>query len=206
MKTEVTRLSINNEMDVVLAHRRAMQIARFSGISLSEQTRFATAVSEICRNCLEYADGGDIIFSVLKKDEKYLVEAEVIDKGNGITNLTKILSRDPHQYKGRGLGIVYARRLSDDFEIKSGAKGTIVRIRKYFVSKNNLVSKLIIEGWKKHLLDEPPLSAYEELKIRNLQLLELTEEMREQIEKLDHQFEEIARLNHRIQNSNKNMQ
>ena len=57
---EILKLDIHNEMDVMLAHRRAMQFAKFSGISLAEQTRFATAVSEICRNTMEYARKGAI--------------------------------------------------------------------------------------------------------------------------------------------------
>ena len=60
-------LDINNEMDIMLAHRRGMQFAKFSGMSLSEQTRFATAVSEICRNCIEYAFKGHIQFSILDR-------------------------------------------------------------------------------------------------------------------------------------------
>ncbi|MCG2614263.1 sensor histidine kinase [Terrimonas sp. NA20] len=199
MKIEVTKLNIANEMDVVLAHRRAMQIAKFAGISLPEQTRFATAVSEICRNCLEYAREGNIIFYADNDSEKAAIEAEIRDKGKGITGLDKILERDPLTYRGRGLGIIFARRLSDQFEIRSGTGGTVVRIRKTSFSKKTSLSKIIIDGWKKHIQDEPSLSAYEELKIRNAQLLEITDELRQQ-------KDQIELLNQRLRQSNKNMQ
>ncbi len=199
MKIEVTKLNIINEMDVVLAHRRAMQIAKFAGISLPEQTRFATAVSEICRNCLEYAREGNIIFYADNDSEKAAIEAEIRDKGKGISGLDKILQRDPLTYKGRGLGIIFARRLSDQFDIKSNAGGTTVHIRKTSINKKSSLSKIIIEGWKRHIQDEPSLSAYEELKIRNAQLLELTDELRQQ-------KDQIELLNQRLRQSNKNMQ
>ena len=199
MKIEVTKLNIINEMDVVLAHRRAMQIAKFAGITLPEQTRFATAVSEICRNCLEYAREGNIIFYADNDSEKAAIEAEIRDKGKGISGLDKILQRDPLTYKGRGLGIIFARRLSDVFDIKSNTSGTTVRIRKTSINRKSSLSKIIIDGWKKHIHDEPSLSAYEELKIRNAQLLELTDELRQQ-------KDQIELLNQRLRQSNKNMQ
>lgn len=199
MKLEVTRVGISNEIDIVLAHRRAMQMARLGGVSLPEQTRFATAVSEICRNCLEYAREGMIVFYVDNNPDRPAVEAEVTDKGKGIEKLQEILVRDPNVYRGRGLGIVFARRLSDEFEINSRPDGTTVRIRKNIAVKNTLLSRLIIEGWKKHIMEEPALSAYEELKLRNNQLLELTEELRDQ-------KEHIEALNMQLRQRNKNMQ
>ncbi|MBO9660345.1 MAG: sensor histidine kinase, partial [Chitinophagaceae bacterium] len=168
-------------------------------ISLPEQTRFATAVSEICRNCIEYAKEGNIIFSAENDPNSTGIEAEIRDKGKGITGLDKILQRDPFTYKGRGLGIIFARRLSDEFEIKSGAGGTTVRIRKSSINRRSSFSRLVIDGWRKHIQDEPILSAYEELKIRNAQLLELTDELRQQ-------KEQIELLNQRLRHSNKNMQ
>ena len=60
MEFPVMTLDINNEMDIMLAHKRGMQLAKFLGINLSEQTRFATAVSEICRNSLEFASKASI--------------------------------------------------------------------------------------------------------------------------------------------------
>lgn len=204
MKIEVTALDIYNEMDVVLSHRRAMQIAKFAGISLPEQTRFATAVSEICRNVLEYVGSGAIVFNV-QQDETNHVEAIITDKGKGIAALDKILQRDPMQYKGRGLGIVYARRLCDRFDIRTSAKGTAVTMQKNLPPRDSLLSKVVIEGWKKHMQSEPSLSAYEELKVRNLQLLQLTDELKQQKEQLDQQYAEIDLLNRRLQQHNANM-
>ena len=73
----ILSIDIQNEMDIILAHRRGMQLARFSGVSLSEQTRFATAVSEISRNALEYAGHGVIKFEIILAHEQSLLTATV---------------------------------------------------------------------------------------------------------------------------------
>lgn len=198
-------LEISNEMDVMLAHRRGMQFAKFSGISLSEQTRFATAVSEICRNSLEYAVKGQIFFAVIHNADRLLLEAVIQDKGKGIKDLPEILKRKPEQVKGRGVGIVYAQKLSDIFHITSKASGTTVTIQKNIPVAASLINNLIVKGWVAHLQKEPAISAYEELKIRNVQLMELTEELRQNSLLVSVQMEEIKTLNAQLSDSNDRM-
>lgn len=201
----ILKLDIQNEMDVMLAHRRAMQFAKFSGIGLAEQTRFATAVSEIGRNALEYAGKGAISFTITKGQSDFYLEAIITDQGKGITNVPEILNRNPETHRGRGLGIVYANRLADTFRINSTTKGTIVVIQKNIPVKNGLINKLVIAGWLKHLANEPAISAYEELKLRNSQLLELTEELTANGEMVDKQMIEIRQLNMQLSENNERM-
>ncbi|RYG47287.1 MAG: PAS domain-containing sensor histidine kinase [Chitinophagaceae bacterium] len=51
---ELARVTLQNEMDLILAHKRSMKLAELSGLSLSAQTTFATAVSEISRHTIEF--------------------------------------------------------------------------------------------------------------------------------------------------------
>lgn len=201
----ILTLDIANEMDVMLAHRRGMQFAKFSGTSLSEQTRFGTAVSEICRNSLEYAGHGNISFSIVKKGKRLYLEAIVQDKGKGIANLSEILQRKPEQVRGRGIGIAYAQKLLDGFKIVSKSTGTTVTLQKNIPVSSNLINKLVIQGWITHLQKEPVISAYEELKIRNMQLLELTEELRNNGNLVQQQIAEIRKLNDKLSGSNEQM-
>jgi signal transduction histidine kinase len=206
METPIMALDINNEMDIMLAHRRGMQFAKFSGMSLSEQTRFATAVSEICRNCIEYAFKGHIQFSILKNADKHALSAVIKDEGKGIKDLDEVMARKTLHYKGRGLGIVYAKKLTDEFNIVSNSKGTTVRLKKYIPAKSAaLINNLVVQGWIKHLQNEPAISAYEELKMRNIHLVELTEEMRSNAATVEAQMEEIKKLNERLYANNERM-
>ena len=47
--------AVRHEQDVVTARQRAAQIGALLGFDTSEQTRIATAVSEIVRNAFRYA-------------------------------------------------------------------------------------------------------------------------------------------------------
>ena len=50
MSYSITSLSIEYEHDVVLARQRAREIAALLGFDNQDQTRVATAVSELARN------------------------------------------------------------------------------------------------------------------------------------------------------------
>src|SRR5690606_2528333 len=87
MTGAILRVRILHETDVVLARQRARQIAALLGLDAQDQTRFATAASELARNAFRYAGGGSIEFFL--QDDTLL--ARVTDQGPGIPNLREIL-------------------------------------------------------------------------------------------------------------------
>ena len=64
MSVTLLTLQIRLEPDVVLARQRARQLAELLGFDTQEQTRIATAVSEVARNAFRYAGGGKAVFVV----------------------------------------------------------------------------------------------------------------------------------------------
>ena len=62
MQLKLITMEIRYEHDVVLARQRARTIAAFLKFDVQDQTRIATAVSEIARNCFEYAGAGSVDF------------------------------------------------------------------------------------------------------------------------------------------------
>ena len=58
MNRPLLTLEVRLEHDVVLARQRARQVAGLLGFDAQDQTRVATAVSEIARNAFQYAGGG----------------------------------------------------------------------------------------------------------------------------------------------------
>jgi len=202
MRTEISEIELNNEWDLVLAHRRTIQICKFAGLSIADQTRFATAVSEIGRNCLLHCGSGKITFTIVKTNDTFKFETIIADEGPGISNLEDILTRDPQTHKGRGIGIVFAKKLADVFWINSTTKGTSVTLEKFIPSSGNPINDLILKGWIKHLKNEPDVSPYEELKTKNQQLMQLTEELRAEKLKVDEQVNQIRKLNAQLESSN----
>ncbi len=202
---DILTIDINNELDIMLSHRRGMQFSKYCGITLSEQTRFATAISELCRNVVEFAKTGTISFSILQEQDLTALVAVVKDEGPGIKDLAKILERKPETFRGRGVGLVFARKLSDKFKIQSTSKGTQVTIQKIIPLHKTVINRLVVQGWIKHLASEPTISPYEELKIRNIQLVELTDELSAKADTVEQQIEEIKKLNLQLSRSNQQM-
>src|SRR5688500_6207025 len=81
---EIAKVILENEMDLILAHKRSMKLAELAGLSLSAQTTFATAVSEVSRSPIENGRVGQLILSVdNSKRDKYIVATLTEEKHNG---------------------------------------------------------------------------------------------------------------------------
>ncbi|TFW01156.1 histidine kinase [Oxalobacteraceae bacterium OM1] len=124
-------LAIETETDVVAARQRARRIAELCGFSAQDQTKIATAVSELARNIYNYARRGKVEFFL---DAEALPQSLVVrldDNGPGIANLDLVLSGRYQSATGMGLGLVGARRLMDGFSIEAQpGHGTHVVLRK----------------------------------------------------------------------------
>src|SRR2546428_14057474 len=100
----ILTLQICFEHDVVLARQRARQISQFLGFDDREQTRIATAVSEIARNALGYAGGGRIEFQLDRDSEPEALLIRISDSGAGIQELPAIFEGRYRSKTGMGMG------------------------------------------------------------------------------------------------------
>src|SRR5262245_43865602 len=139
MKVPLLSVRIRDEQDVVNARQRARQVAQWLGFDSTEQTRIATAVSEIARNAFAYAGGGNVDFVVEGAMPPQLLTIVVSDRGPGIEQLDDVMTgryRSPH---GMGLGIVGTRRLMDQFDVRSDTHGTRFTLKKLLPRRSKLV-------------------------------------------------------------------
>src|SRR5262245_46743436 len=128
MSKSILSMELRGEHDVVLARQRARQIAGLVGLDSQDQTRLATAVSEIARNAFQYAGGGRVEFLV---DGTGALVVRVRDAGPGIEGLAAILDGRYRSPTGMGVGILGVRRLMDRFHIESApGAGTTVELGK----------------------------------------------------------------------------
>jgi serine/threonine-protein kinase RsbT len=122
-------IDIREEVDIVRARGRARGFAEAVGFGPTDQTKIATAVSEVSRNILVYAREGTV--SLLPLIAKRGIRIEARDRGPGITDLDGILAGGYHSKTGMGLGLRGCRRLMDRFEVETGRnKGTVVIMEK----------------------------------------------------------------------------
>lgn len=198
IKRDILKIQLQNELDVVLSYKRAIQLSEFTGMNISAQTKFATAVSEICRNVLEHVGEGVIRFRLSEKGSLYL-EAVVVDRGRGIPNVAELLAQEHAPTRGKGCGIIHAKKLVDQFFVESSpATGTQVKLWKKIPLHHPPINESIIKGWADYFADEAYASPYEEIKKQNGHLLEVLEELRVKNIQAEVQLEEIKRLNNEL--------
>src|ERR1700760_1951945 len=124
----IVSVPIETESDVVAVRQRARRIAELLGFERQDQTRIATAVSELARNAFGYAGGGRAEFAIDASGSAQTLKIRISDQGKGIANLQDILDGRYRSQSGMGLGLMGARRLMNHFHITSSPSGTIVEI------------------------------------------------------------------------------
>src|SRR5512144_1273501 len=90
MLKRILFIQIADDRDVVAARQRARQISGLLGFDVQDQTRVATAVSEIARNALIHARGGTVEFAMDLASPQSLV-IRIGDRGPGIKDLSAVL-------------------------------------------------------------------------------------------------------------------
>ena len=126
------RIPIRTDADVVAARRQGRELAARAGLSATELTIVATAISEIARNIVMFAKRGEIIVSLVGENGRQGVTVVARDAGPGIPDLERAIQDGYSGYGGMGLGLPGARRLMDEFDITSEVdKGTTVTMTKW---------------------------------------------------------------------------
>ena len=192
----ILKAEIRYEQDVVSARQRARQIGALVGFDAQDQTRLATAVSEIARNAFQYARGGRLEFTLEGQTPPQLLVIRVSDQGPGIRNVDHVLSGEYSSKTGMGLGIVGARRLMDRFEIQSSPGGTSVSMCKLLPRRAPFVSTQMLPQLSAELIRLGPSDLMEELRRQNGDLLRALDELRQR-------QDELASLNRELEDTNR---
>jgi serine/threonine-protein kinase RsbT len=119
------------EHDVALAARAARELAEACGLSRVEAQHVATAVSEVARNAVKYAVGGEVELAPAERGGRRGLRVVVRDRGPGIADVAAALRDGVSSGGSLGLGLPGARRLMDDFAIRSGPEGSEVAMARW---------------------------------------------------------------------------
>ena len=129
--TRTERLAIRSSEDVVKVRQETRVFAVAAGLSLVDQTKIITAASELARNIVDYAAGGEVRLDVIEDGGRCGVRLAFEDQGPGIPDVEVALKDGFTTGSGLGLGLGGARRLANEFAIESkvgnGTKVTITR-------------------------------------------------------------------------------
>jgi serine/threonine-protein kinase RsbT len=127
-----TRVSIEHEGDIVTARQKGRELAASRGLTVTEQTLVATAISEVARNIVVYARRGEVVLSALEDHGRRGLMVVARDEGPGIADPALAMRDGYTTGNSLGMGLPGAKRLMDEFELSSAVgKGTTVTMKKW---------------------------------------------------------------------------
>jgi signal transduction histidine kinase len=168
MNYEITRLSLENEMDLVLGHKRSIRLGEMLNLSLTSQTSFTTAISECCREVLERTRTGLLIVTIVLDPDKAYLSATIryMDPGADLSSTREALN--------------YAKRLVSDLSVYTEEYLHNIELRINIPRAARLTEakiQQIIDAFKK----ENPSSPYEQVKLKKDELNRIASEQEEQL-------------------------
>lgn len=125
-------MQVVKDQDVVPFRNRVKECAAKIKMGLVNQTKLITAASELGRNMLKYANGGETLIEIVTRGRDNGVRLTFKDNGPGISDIGLAMKDGYSTGKSLGLGLPGAKRLVNEFEIESEVgKGTTVVVIKW---------------------------------------------------------------------------
>jgi len=126
---DLQTISIAQDQDIVTARAAARNLAKTLGFGMADQTRLATAVSELTRNILRYAKNGNCYIEEDSDDQVTAIKIVIEDQGPGIPDIELAMQDGYTSGSGLGAGLPGTKRLVHEFDIMSEPGHTRISIR-----------------------------------------------------------------------------
>ena len=188
---ELTSLPLAEENDAALARSVALRFGEAAGLSSPEQTRFATAVSEITRHAVQ-CGGGALDFAVAEQDGAYRLQATVQLTGS---------PPDGAASASPGEELRIARRMSDTLHIDTVDGRQRITITKQLPTEVAVTATVVIQ-WEEQILRSGALSVVDLLRHQKGELARALDALREKEAQLQANMEEISALNRELEETN----
>jgi serine/threonine-protein kinase RsbT len=101
------------------------------GFNPVQAAKLLTAVSEIARNILKYAEKGWLEVTLHTHLNRIGVQVDAIDFGHGIADIELAMQESYSSGGTLGQGLPGAKRLVDEFHIESSNHGTKVTVKSW---------------------------------------------------------------------------
>lgn len=127
---ELLRMQIEDMSQAGEARRLAASFCKLMDFSSTEAGNVALIITEMTKNIVKHANGGEVLIRVLENGQVKGMEILTIDNGPGIANITQSI-RDGFSTAGsQGTGLGAIIRLSSFFDVYSEqGKGTVIMSR-----------------------------------------------------------------------------
>ncbi|GAA6620464.1 ATP-binding protein [Scytonema sp. NUACC26] len=196
MSITLLTLEIHFEQDIVMTRQRTRQLAQMLGFESQDQTRLATAVSEVARNVFQYNKVGKVEFRV-EGTSTQIFQICIRDTNPTIPNTETILDGQYKSDLDTSSGILGAKRLMEQFQIESiPGQGTNILIGKPLPKRSSILTKRDLAEIADKLILHSPQNPYEEIQQQNQELLRTLEALRKR-------EEELTQLNQELEDTNR---
>ena len=130
VKTET--YAVRSDADVVQVRQAVRSWSAELRFTLVDQTKMVTAACELARNAVVYGGGGTARLELLDDGVRRGLRVVFEDQGPGIPDIDLALRDGFTSGNGLGLGLGGARRLVNDFDVRSApGQGTAVTITRW---------------------------------------------------------------------------
>jgi signal transduction histidine kinase len=176
------RLRIRVEQDVFAVRQLGREVARAVGFEAQDQTRIATALSEVGRLLVAAGQHADVAFIAVPMQVPTLwVEMEHPASGDAIR---------------LGPQLDQVGRLVDTMEVGDGGNGTVVRMSRRLPASAPPLTPDRMNEIRAGLAAHVPGTPFDELAVQNQQLISALDEVRAQ-------RDDLARLNAELEETNR---
>ena len=152
--TEISRISLENEMDIVVAHKRMLGVGQFFSLLLSTQTTIATAVAEVSRVVIDRTDNGWLSITMDKAgNNKYWFTGRISFPPDTDIRLSEE-------------GLRYAQLLVPEFHLEKGKEVSTIIVSIGIPRSLKITPARILEAVE-FFQTTQPATPYERLKLRN---------------------------------------
>ncbi|MDQ7947876.1 MAG: sensor histidine kinase [Pedobacter sp.] len=160
--TDIISITLENEMDLVLAHKRSMKVAEKIGLTVATQTAFATAVAEVARTVIDHTNMGNLQLAISGSHPRFSLNAVIV-----FGPIAELKKDDE--------GFFYAQKLVPEFSFETRDGSSVIEMA-MGIPRSLRMDALKIAALKAFFLTEEPLNAYEEIKNRKNFLSKVTSE------------------------------
>jgi signal transduction histidine kinase len=176
------RMRLRVEQDIFVARQLGREVARAVGMEQQDQTRLATALSEVSRVMLAVGTDAEVTFTV---------------EQNGVPIL-KVVVENPLPGGGAQLGplLTQVGRLVDTMEVGDGDTGTVVWMARRLPASAPRLTPERMDDIRAGLARHVPGTPLDELNVQNQQLITALDEVRAQ-------RDDLARLNAELEETNR---
>lgn len=194
MNNPILSMKLQQEQDVVSARQRARQVAALLGFDTHDQTRLATAVSEVVRETIGHVGRGSVDFTLEGKTVPQLLVVYIHGEGTRARAFARAVQEETHG--PQHVGLISAQRLVDRFQIETTSRGVLLCLRKLLPKSVPFITSARLQDITCVLARQQAHDPLEEIQRQNQELLQTLEALRER-------QEDLVRLNRELEDTNR---